>query len=158
MSKIYNTAQGQRVNIDNIILQNEHIIAVGNQKVNAGGDILGPGGTVVKTRDQAMQEYYSLKTPIADDGAVNHQAVIADALTKKQSETTIPVVNEQVDLAGSGIEETDMEVEEKPRMPVPPTEKEMRGSLANTLSQGKNTTVAQTEHLPPKKANGIQRF
>lgn len=41
-------------------------------------------------------------------------------------------------------------------MPVAPSEPQLRGSLASAVA--KNATVTQTEKLPLKKANGIQRF
>ena len=49
--------------MEKLRLANEETIAVGNMKVNARGDQLGPGGRVVKTRNQIMKEYYNLNTP-----------------------------------------------------------------------------------------------
>ena len=57
MSRTYRTAAGKVVNIDNLILANEDTIAVGNMGVNARGDELGPGGQVVATRNQNMNDY-----------------------------------------------------------------------------------------------------
>jgi hypothetical protein len=71
MSKIYNTAMGKRIDLDSILLKNEEVIAVGNMKVNARGDLLGAGGKIIKTRDQVMKEYYALNTPIAVDTSHN---------------------------------------------------------------------------------------
>jgi hypothetical protein len=67
MGNVYRTANGRQVDADGIRLANEHVIALGNLRVNARGDELGPGGRVVKTRDQVMKEYYSLNTPTAMD-------------------------------------------------------------------------------------------
>ena len=58
MTKIYRTAQGRQLDIETIRLQNELVPALGNMKVNARGDQLGPGGKVVKTREQIMDEFY----------------------------------------------------------------------------------------------------
>jgi len=63
MSKVYRSAQGRMIDIEKLRLANEETIAVGNMKVNARGDQLGPGGRVVKTRNQIMKEYYNLNTP-----------------------------------------------------------------------------------------------
>jgi len=63
MSKVYRSAQGNLVDMEKLRLANEDTIAVGNMKVNARGDQLGPGGRVVKTRNQLMKEYYQLSTP-----------------------------------------------------------------------------------------------
>lgn len=67
MKKTYRSAQGRPINLDAIIVLNEDEIAVGNMHVNARGDELGPGGKVVKTRSQVMEEYYKLNTPIATE-------------------------------------------------------------------------------------------
>jgi hypothetical protein len=64
MSKrMYTTAQGKEVSIESIRLENEDVIAVGNMKINARGDSLGPGGVVEATRQEMVNEYYNLHTP-----------------------------------------------------------------------------------------------
>lgn len=187
MSKLYNTAQGKRVNIDNLLLQNEHVIAVGNQKVNARGDQLGPGGKIVKTRDQVMREYYALNTPVAEDITPNPQPATADIVTRAAPvQVKVPVIEQPVVVVApvvvtapvvpdlnSGLDEADMgepevvaveaiavqEVVTAPAsgaVPPQPPAPAMRGSLASSIAGAK--VVTQTEHLPPKKANGIQRF
>lgn len=65
MKKTYRTALGKALDMDNLRLANEETIAVGNMKVNARGDELGPGGRISKTRNQVMDEYYRLNTPTA---------------------------------------------------------------------------------------------
>lgn len=68
MSKrVYKTANGRVINIDAIMAQNEESIAVGNMRVNARGDELGPGGRIERTRDKVMADYYKLNTPVASD-------------------------------------------------------------------------------------------
>ena len=51
--------RGKAVDMERLNLQNELTPAVGNVKVNARGDELGPGGKIVKTREQILQDYYS---------------------------------------------------------------------------------------------------
>jgi hypothetical protein len=51
---IYRTAKGAQIDMLKMINQNEMTIAVGNAKVNARGDKLGPGGTVIKKRDDSV--------------------------------------------------------------------------------------------------------
>ena len=63
MKKLYKTALGKSVDMDQLRLSNEDIIAVGNMKVNARGDELGPGGEIVRTRNEIMNDYYRLNTP-----------------------------------------------------------------------------------------------
>lgn len=61
---MYRSAQGKMVDIDRLRLTNEDVIAVGNMRVNARGDELGPGGEVVRGRNEVMDDYYSLNTPM----------------------------------------------------------------------------------------------
>ena len=56
--KMYRTMQGRMVDIEKLRGANENVRAVGNMKVNARGDVLGPGGTVAKQKEQVMKEYY----------------------------------------------------------------------------------------------------
>lgn len=63
MKKIYRSALGSQIDMDNLRLNNEATIAIGNMKVNARGDELGAGGRIAKPRNQAMNEYYKLNTP-----------------------------------------------------------------------------------------------
>ena len=52
---------GKQIDIDAIQHTNAEVIAVGNMNVNARGDQLGPGGKVVKTRNEVMKENYKLQ-------------------------------------------------------------------------------------------------
>ena len=52
------TAKGRIINIDDVIAAAPHATAVGNMKVNAQGDKLGPGGEVVQTREKRTRAYY----------------------------------------------------------------------------------------------------
>jgi hypothetical protein len=70
MAKIHRSARGQAVDMDMIRLSNETTIAIGNQKVNARGDQLGPGGQIVKSRAEIMSEYHALNTEMANDGPI----------------------------------------------------------------------------------------
>ena len=54
----YRTMQGKEVDMDKLMLKNEMMPAVGNVRMNARGDELGPGGTVIKTREEIMAEKY----------------------------------------------------------------------------------------------------
>lgn len=62
--KTYRSMQGKVVDLDLLIKRNELTPAVGNAKVNARGDELGPGGKIVKKREEVVKEYYN-QTPVA---------------------------------------------------------------------------------------------
>ncbi len=54
--KIYKTMQGKTIDFDALRLANELTPAVGNMRVNARGDEIKPNGTIVRTRDDIVQE------------------------------------------------------------------------------------------------------
>ena len=61
MAKMYRTAQGTTIDIEQLRLQNELVPALGNMKVNARGDQLGEGGKIIRTREEIMNEVYTQK-------------------------------------------------------------------------------------------------
>ena len=52
------TMQGKTLDISTIMAQNETTIALGNASMNARGDIIGPGGQIVRRKEQVAQEYH----------------------------------------------------------------------------------------------------
>jgi hypothetical protein len=58
MGRAYKTMQGREVDMDKLMRQNELMPAIGNVRVNARGDELGPGGKIVKKREEIMADYY----------------------------------------------------------------------------------------------------
>lgn len=59
MGKLVKTMQGKTIDMEKLHLQNEMTPAVGNARVNARGDELGPGGQIVRKREDVMKDYYS---------------------------------------------------------------------------------------------------
>ena len=77
--------QGKEVDMDKLIRQHELMPAVGNARVNARGDELGPGGTILRKREDVIAEYYETNpkarsevTPI-----VTKSEEIADTTSKR---------------------------------------------------------------------------
>lgn len=58
MKKVYTTANGRVVDMDLLRQKNELTPAVGNVRVNARGDELGPGGKITRTREQVLADFY----------------------------------------------------------------------------------------------------
>ena len=50
--------QGKAIDMDLLRQKNELTPAVGNVRVNARGDELGPGGKIVRKREEVMADYY----------------------------------------------------------------------------------------------------
>lgn len=59
MGKTYKTAMGKSIDMGAMVLANEKVRAVGNQKVNARGDVIDSNNNVVKTKQQQIAEQYS---------------------------------------------------------------------------------------------------
>lgn len=128
MKRVYRTASGRQINIDALISENENVIAVGNMKVNARGDKLGPGGKIEQPKEQVMKEYYKLNTPVAVDIPPQpHQS-------KKQKD----LVDEWIEPVESLDEEQESPEETQPGL---------RGKLADSVAQSK-----APEKPSPKKS------
>jgi hypothetical protein len=131
MGNKFKTAHGKMIDIDNLRLQNEKTIAVGNMKVNARGDQLGRGGEIVTPKSQVMaQQYPKMQSPIATEEVVRPNVA---------------------NIAPDG------ESFDPPEEVIQPLEPKLRGSLADSIA--KQTTVTQ-EPLDPNmyKPKGPQRI
>ena len=53
--------QGKQIDMDLLRKKNELTPAVGNARVNARGDELGPGGKIIKKREEVVKEYYNTR-------------------------------------------------------------------------------------------------
>ena len=60
--KQYRSMQGKIVDLEKLAAKNELVPAVGNIPVNARGDELGPGGRIVRKREDIVAEYYDKNT------------------------------------------------------------------------------------------------
>jgi hypothetical protein len=56
---VYRTFQGKELDLDKLRNRNEATLAVGNARVNARGDEIGPGGKIIRKREDVMAEYYT---------------------------------------------------------------------------------------------------
>ena len=52
--RMYRSMQGRMIDIEKLRATNEDQIAVGNMNVNARGDVLGPGGQIVASKDKVI--------------------------------------------------------------------------------------------------------
>jgi len=85
--RMYRTMQGRMVDIEKLRASNESVRAIGNMNVNARGDVLGPGGRIVKAKEQIMREYYEQPKGRVDDTALKTRRVTIPQ--KQVSETKI---------------------------------------------------------------------
>ena len=86
--QVYRSMQGKEVDMTKLMNQNEMTVAVGNAKVNARGDELGPGGKIVRKREDVLKEYYQDHPNTApEDTSSRKTAKTADS--QEQAEQTI---------------------------------------------------------------------
>ena len=147
MANVRRTAMGDGIDMDMLRLANENTIAVGNMKVNARGDQLGPGGKVIKTRAQVMSEHHALNmsTQLAshDDEIRESMSAEPEVLVQQPSNVLQP----------TAVDEPVAESESIPSYTKP------RGSFAEAVAG--QTEVSQ-ELLEPASSRdqpkGIQRI
>lgn len=83
MGRLYKTMQGKQVDMERLMSQNELMPAVGNARVNARGDELGPGGKIVKKREEVVAEYYENNPKaVPSQSAVVKSAPVVDKKSK----------------------------------------------------------------------------
>jgi hypothetical protein len=88
MGKVYTTMQGKQLDMEKLALRNELTPAVGNARVNARGDELGPGGQIIRKREDILQDYYSMNPRAVKDEIGGRARVQADAQAAPAVEQT----------------------------------------------------------------------
>jgi hypothetical protein len=140
-SNTYRTAQGKMINMDTLRVRNEETIAVGNMKTNARGDELGPGGVVVKTRDQVMKEYYDTNAVYTKERVEQQRNDTQAARSREAAAADFPA-----DI-----------MEQDEQMPdYADAHPKLRGSLADAVA--KTAKVDQKLLTPKKSGNGPSRI
>jgi len=64
--KVYKSMQGKTIDMDLLRQRNELTPAVGNARVNARGDELGPGGQIIRKREDVLKDYYEDSNKMPD--------------------------------------------------------------------------------------------
>lgn len=146
MTKIYKTARGKTIDMDKIKLSNERVTAVGNMKVNARGDKLGPGGQIIAGRNQVMDRVYNVESrkgysPNDPEVFAQQQAIVEASKAK-----------ELHDLATNLVQATSIEPVESEQ----PEQPAARGSLASSVA--KTVSVVQEPIPNPKTSKGPTRI
>ena len=54
----HRTMQGKEIDLEKLMRQHELMPAIGNMRVNARGDELGAGGTIIRKREDVVAAYY----------------------------------------------------------------------------------------------------
>ena len=98
--KTYKTMRGKMVDMDQLEQRNELTPAVGNARVNARGDELGPGGKVVRKREDIMREYYETTNKVPDEPKPTAEVKVDEAPAPKAAKTTKTRAQQKVEEKG----------------------------------------------------------
>lgn len=103
--QVYKTAQGMQIDMDNLRLLNESVVAVGNMSVNARGDQVNPDGSVKTPRNEVMKKTYRTNAVVAGVGILPSNpnkpktdvepGTVTTSTTNKKSVSTNTRKNEQ---------------------------------------------------------------
>jgi len=92
--------RGKMVDMDQLEQRNELTPAVGNARVNARGDELGPGGKVVRKREDLMREYYETTNKVPDEPMPSTETKVDEAPASKAVKTTKTKAQQKVEEKG----------------------------------------------------------
>ena len=84
--RTYRSMQGKVVDLDLLIKRNELTPAVGNAKVNARGDELGPGGKIIRKREEVVKEYYGSQPVAHENSETKKEQQVTPAEAKELAE------------------------------------------------------------------------
>ena len=91
--KVYRTALGREIDIQQLALTNEKMVALGNANLNARGDQVDARGKVIKKREELAQEYYRTNpkavrdesTLVEDRVEVTDQAMVSPTVVPAEA-------------------------------------------------------------------------
>ena len=107
----YRTLRGKMVDMDLLQKKNELTPAVGNSRVNARGDELGPGGKIVKKREDKVKEYYNVNVPKNSSGRAKKQDTETVETPQPKKTASKPVVEDATPAEQEMLETFDEEQE-----------------------------------------------
>jgi hypothetical protein len=160
MKKMYTTAMGKKIDLESLRAVNEETIAVGNMKVNARGDQLGPGGTVERSRNAAIADHYRLPGGESREEKLQRQRMSGASTTKTKSKRNSPpaestyIMSEQE--KDSQEQPQEQIAEDETPAPVDSNGRRLRGSLADSLAG--EATVTQEKMSDPRRPKGPTRI
>jgi hypothetical protein len=110
VKKPHTTMRGKTIDMDLLRKKNELTPAVGNARVNARGDELGPGGKIIRKREDIVKEYYesnpnAVKTDAGPQPTVKPTPV--EEKLKPTTKTTAKKNNSKDELAEDWEEDED---------------------------------------------------
>jgi hypothetical protein len=132
-SKVYRTAQGKTVDLGTIMLQNEHVRAVGNMNINARGDKLDQNNRVIETKPRQIQKQNARTTNVSAQPVQTSATKSKKAKREKTQDEAHPVVQAPTPLA----EQTPVAVTAPPAQNIVTPSKIPEGGLAAAIARQK---------------------
>lgn len=106
--------KGNLIDIDEILQKGQNVVAIGNQNVNARGDIIDNQGNVIKTHDEVVRDYNKnvqksvVKSSLLDDIDDELPTIKDDPnVIKKQQAKTAQVKETKVEKTDTKEDTTD---------------------------------------------------
>lgn len=96
--KQHRSMRGKIVDMDLLRKKNELVPAIGNAKVNARGDELGPGGKIVKKREEIVKEFYEKNTKGVKDEVGRFKVAKKEESVITQSTVDTELTEEEIQL------------------------------------------------------------
>jgi len=93
MAKQHKSMRGKAINMDALRIQHEQEIALGNMSVNARGDLLGPGGKIVKDHATRVREEAGLHTMLPNKVPV---VTSKEAAEKRDTDAKAKVTEKEI--------------------------------------------------------------
>ena len=131
-SKVYKTAQGKTVDLGTIMLQNEHVRAVGNMGVNARGDLIDSNNKVIETKSRQIQRHNQQTTNVSTTTV--HTSTRA---AKRAQQAQVDAPDEIINQGASDISIEDIPVESIITAPAPVIDMPLTGGLAAAIARSK---------------------
>lgn len=151
-SKVYKTAMGKTIDLGALMLENEHVRAVGNMKVNARGDLLDPDNRVIEPKARQVQKQYakqqSKSTEMANTPVVSSTRAAKERRKQQQ-------VEEELDI--------DEIIPEKVAEPAPVESASAsipRGGLAAAIARSREVTqeLVKTPRQLAQERSGVKKI
>ena len=88
VNKVYKTMKGKTIDLELLRQKNEMTPAVGNARVNSRGDELGPGGKIIRKKEDVLRDYYADNPATVPDESVGK--IVADEPAAVEESTSKP--------------------------------------------------------------------
>lgn len=155
--KIYKTARGKSIDLGALMLENEHVRAVGNMNVNARGDLLDGTNRVIDPKRKQVQRQYAKQSNVAAQEVVTStRQAKARARAKDQ-----PVETSDVEIDQDDVSET-LESENESPAPADSFTRESipRGGLAAAIARSREVkqNLEKTPRQQQQSKPGVKKI